>query len=449
MPVQLLTIARNAFVESIRQPIVFVLVLLAMFLQVMSTWYAAYSMGYSDSAEVSGDNKLLLDYGLGAVFVFGMLLAAFTATSVISREIERRTILTVVSKPVPRAVVVVGKFLGVAATLLVGVIIMLATLLLCIRHGVLSTAADDPDQPVIVFGLCALGIALALGVWGNYMYGWYFSQTTLITLAPLLVVAYLLVLLVGKKWEWQPMGKDFKPQIMVACAVLTMGILVLAAAATAISTRVSQVMTIVFCAGLFLLGLLSNYLFGRHAMNNTVIGQVQSAAPAAPSDEGFHTSGATYVVTLQNPPRTTVKAGAPFYYSVSPYGFPMEFWSYTPFTGDPASEAALHSAEPALIISAVAGRIITVRNIGGSPVDVFRPPAQGDYVFIQPTSFHPVYLAIWGVIPNLQHFWLLDAVSQNRLVPARHVALVGLYAGVQVTAFLCLGVFLFQKRDVG
>ncbi|MEX2079972.1 MAG: ABC transporter permease subunit, partial [Dehalococcoidia bacterium] len=140
MPVQTLTIARNAFVESIRQPIFFVLVMLGSFLQVLSTWTSAFSMGYGDSAEVSGDNKFLLDIGLGTVFVFGTLLAAFMATAVISREIERKTVLTVVSKPVPRPVVVIGKFLGVSWAILVGVTIMLVALLLGIRHGVMSTA---------------------------------------------------------------------------------------------------------------------------------------------------------------------------------------------------------------------------------------------------------------------------------------------------------------------
>ena len=450
MPVQVLTIARNAFVESIRQPIFFVLVMFAVFLQVMSAWYAAYSMGYTDSAEVSGDNKMLLDIGLGTVFVFGMLLAAFTATAVISREIERRTILTVVSKPIPRAVVVIGKFLGVAGALLVGVVIMLATLLLCIRHGVLSTAADDLDGPVLLFGLSALGIALAVGVWGNYMYGWYFSQTTMVVLAPLVVVAYVLVLFVNKKWEWQHPDHDLKPQIMVACAALSMGVFVLAAAATAISTRLGQVMTIVVCAGIFLLGLLSNYFFGRHAMHNNILGQVESAVPATPPDEGFDTPGATYLVTLRTPPADVVTPGLPFYYSVNPSGFPPEFWpNFTPFRGDPANPAELHDADPALVITQASGRELTVRNVGVEPVRTLRPPEGGDYVFLHPTEFNFPLLAIWGVMPNLQHFWLLDAVSQNRIVPARHVALLGLYAAAQITGFLCLGIVLFQKRDVG
>jgi ABC-type transport system involved in multi-copper enzyme maturation permease subunit len=105
---QLLTIARNTFVESVRQPIYFVLIAIAGLCLVLTTWSAGFSMGMSESGEVSGDNKLLLDVGMATVFVVGVLLAAFLATAVISREIENKTVLTVVSKPVSRVTLVLG-----------------------------------------------------------------------------------------------------------------------------------------------------------------------------------------------------------------------------------------------------------------------------------------------------------------------------------------------------
>jgi hypothetical protein len=52
-------------------------------------------------------------------------------------------------------------------------------------------------------------------------------------------------------------------------------------------------------------------------------------------------------------------------------------------------------------------------------------------------------------VPNLQFFWLLDAVSQNQPVPLSHLVLVLMYAAVQIGAFLSLAVMLFQNRDVG
>ena len=52
----LLAIARNTFIECVRQPIYFILIALAGMAQVFTTWTAAFSMGYSDTSEVSGDD---------------------------------------------------------------------------------------------------------------------------------------------------------------------------------------------------------------------------------------------------------------------------------------------------------------------------------------------------------------------------------------------------------
>src|SRR5207253_683635 len=117
--------------------------------------------------------------------------------AVVSREIENKTVLTVVSKPVTRPALILGKYVGVAGAIMLALVPMLLFLLMGIRHGVMSTAADDPDQPVILFSALAIGGALLVAVWCNYFYGSNFSQTFLVILAPAMVVAYAAVLLVG------------------------------------------------------------------------------------------------------------------------------------------------------------------------------------------------------------------------------------------------------------
>jgi ABC-type transport system involved in multi-copper enzyme maturation permease subunit len=450
MLLQILTIARNTFVESIRQPIFFVLVMLCGVFQLFNTWSAAFAMGYTESGEVSGDNKMLLDMGLATVMVCGTLLAAFIATAVVSREIENKTVLTVVSKPVARPSVVIGKYLGVAGALVLAVIAMLIFLLMGIRHGVMSMASDDLDMPVIAFTGAALILAIGAAVWCNYFYGWYFSQTCMTVLTPALVAAYVLVLLVNKKWQWQHIQDDFKPQITFACMALTMGILVLAAVATAVSTRVGQVMTIVVCAGVFVFGLMSNYLIGRHVFNNQQIGIISSVKPLDPVHPGFDNPGDGYAVNLINPPSQPVHPGDSFYYSTSPAGFPLLTGRWPAFKGDAAKNSDLMgAAHPALIITAVNGSALTVRKAGEAALSYDRVPEKDDYVFLQPTRTNAAALVLWGVIPNMQDFWLLDAVSQNQRIPPEHMAKLAIYALAQITAFLGLGVVLFQRRDVG
>lgn len=446
---QALAIARNAFVESLRQPVVFVLVALSGVLQLLNTWSSAFSMGLSETGEVEGDNKMLLDIGMGTIFVIAMLLAGFIATAVLSREIQNRTILMVIAKPISRPVVVIGKYLGVAGALLVATLPMLIFLLMGIRHGVMSTAADELDGPVLLFTLGSAALSLGLAAWANFYYGWSFSQTAVVLLAISMPVGYLCVLAIGKKWGLQPMGSDFKPQITLACLCLTMAVLVLSAVATAASTRLGQVMTIVVCAGVFLAGLLSNQALGRFAFQNEPVGRIAHVEALDPTREDLRQPGTVLRVDLTEAPAKPIRPGAVFWYASSPGGFPMSVADLAEFGGDPGNLAALNDTDaPATIVVTESDeRSLTVRSVGRPRVIL--PPRDEDYVFPSATRIRPIVLAAWAVVPNLHYFWLLDAVTQNVRVPGSHVALVVFYGLAQVGAFLSLAVVLFQRRDVG
>lgn len=439
MIVQTTTIARNTFVESVRQPIYLIVLLLAGALQVFSTWSTAYSMGYSDSAEVSKDNKLLLDIGLATVFVAGMLLAAFIATAVVSREIESKTVLTVVSKPISRASVVLGKYLGVAGAIVVAVVVMEAYLLLGLRHGVMTTAADELDYPVIIFSTAAVFLSVGVAGWCNFYYGWSFPQAASLLLLPMIVLAYVLTLFVGRQWQLQPLAADLRPQILVAGASLLLALLVLSAVATAASTRLGQVMTIVVCAGVFMVGLLSNSLIGRHAYRNVSVGIVESVAPVLESRVAFDRPGDGYKLLLKSPPRAEIEAGMPLFYGANPNGFRLAGRS------EPGADG---SARGVVVVSDDDFRQVDVR-LEGDATLADRPPAPGDHVFLTPTEVNPLAAAVHAVVPNFQHYWLVDAVSQNSPVPMSHLRQLAGYAGSQIVVFLALGIVLFQRRDVG
>lgn len=448
---QALAIAKNAFVESLRQPIFLVMVLVAGILQLFNTWTSAFAMGYSTSAEVHGDNKMLFDVGMGSVFVCGVLLAAFIATAVVSREIENKTVLTVVSKPVNRATVVVGKYIGVAASLLIALAIMLIALLMGLRHGVMSMAGDALDGPVWTFTIAALVLSFGLAGWCNFFYGWSFPQTAILLLFPLSLVAYVLVLLLSKKWEWQPIHTDFKPQVTLACLALALAILVLAAVATAVSTRLGQVMTIVACAGVFLAGLLSNYLVGRHVFTNQSIALIREVVPDHPTETGWPTPGFANRITFATPPIPAPKVGDAFFYGPSPSGYPMSVAGNATFTGDVNNPQDLlgRATPPALVVTGINADGVTVRRAGEAPLDYDRPPQKDDYAFLAPTKANAPALALWSIVPNMQAFWLLDAVTENQRIPPSHILMLLFYGVLQIAAFLAIGAALFQNRDVG
>lgn len=261
MSSKLLAIARNTLIETVRQPVYSVL------LWVMAAWLAlspsiaAFSLGSSE-----GDTKIVQDIGLATLLLYGLLVSAFSATGVITREIESHTVLTVVSKPVSRPLFLLGKYLGVCGAVLIGYYFLTLVFLLAVRHGVLSTAADRADQPVLVFGLGALAVSLVAATFGNYVYGWHFPTTLTAWVVPLGTLAVGIVLCVSRQWQIQSPATDFgNLQLPYAVLMTFCGVLILTAFAVALATRFGQVTTLLLCAGVYLLGLLSDHLFGRPA----------------------------------------------------------------------------------------------------------------------------------------------------------------------------------------
>lgn len=256
---QLITIARNTFVESIRQPIFAVLVLLGGVLMALNVPLSGYTM------EVGGlgDNKMLIDMGMSTIAVVGIALAAFTATGVLSREIENKTVLTVISKPVARPVFVLGKFLGVAGAIVLSCYILSLVFVLTVRHEVMTTAGNPFDGPVIAFGVGGLLVSLLLATWGNYYLRWVFTSTLVVTLAIAQTAAVGLVLVIGKGWVFQSPVAEFVArdgllvQLLIGLLLVHEAVVLLTAVAVAASTRLGQVATVLICAGVFLLGLVT------------------------------------------------------------------------------------------------------------------------------------------------------------------------------------------------
>jgi len=502
----ILPIARNSFIESLRQPILVIMMLIAALLQILNTWIIGFTMGRAAvPGEVTGDNKLLYDISMSTIFVLGIVLASFIATAAISREIDNKTILTVVSKPISRPSVILGKYLGIAGAMLFAIGIMVAMLLMAVRHGVQTTAADEPDFPVILFGMAAIGGSVLIAGIGNFIYGWSFSQTATVLMLPLTWLAYFGVLLLSDEWELQPIGTDFTPQIFLSCLTLGMALLVVAAVATAVSTRVGQVMTIMICAIVFVMGLMSNHFIGRHVYSNDRVAEIAATRSPLQLDaydfkreevwtlaaarngmdieefesQGYdprnfvsirevlamgdvqdpqwleimlRSPGSMLIIDLLGPPSTQLKAGDSFYYGSSPNGVGLVTPEFSPFDEDAVLEENSRE-EPGLMIVEIdpnsLGQSMLVMQIGHEAVPLSRPPLPKDSVFLGPTKTNAIPLIAWSVIPNMQSYWLIDAINKNQPVPMSHLGLVFFYSVTQIIVFLSLAVVLFQGRDVG
>src|SRR5687768_7746767 len=111
-----IAIARNAFREAVRDRVLYNLILFALLLIGSAIFLGELSAGQ--------EAKIIVDLGLSAMLLFGVFIAIFVGVGLVYKEIERRTLYAILSKPIGRGQFLVGKYLGLSLTLLVNVIVM-------------------------------------------------------------------------------------------------------------------------------------------------------------------------------------------------------------------------------------------------------------------------------------------------------------------------------------
>ena len=123
---RILTIARNTFREAVRDRVLYNLVLFVLLITVSAIFLGELTAGQ--------EARTIVDFGLGAMLVFGAFISIFVGVSLVSKEIERRTVFAIFSKPVSRSEFIIGKYLGLCLTLLVNVLMMGAGVSLAILY---------------------------------------------------------------------------------------------------------------------------------------------------------------------------------------------------------------------------------------------------------------------------------------------------------------------------
>lgn len=109
-------IARNAFREAVRDRVLYNLVLFVLLLTAGAIYLGDLSGGQ--------ERKIIVDLGLSAMLLFGVFISIFVGVGLVYKEIERRTVYSILSKPVGRGEFLLGKYLGLCLTLFVNVAIM-------------------------------------------------------------------------------------------------------------------------------------------------------------------------------------------------------------------------------------------------------------------------------------------------------------------------------------
>ena len=254
---KLLTIAKNTFTETIRQPVYALIIIAAMVMFILSPPLTMYTM--------SEDNKMLRELSLSTLFLSGLFIAIFAASGAVAEEIERKTITTILSKPVPRPIFIFGKFLGVTAAVILAQYICTAALLLTARHGVIESASETHDWTVISAAVGVILCTLLLTAFLNYFYDWKFSSTAIVLSAIFATFALVFLSFIDRNWQFNPAENGFNAFDIYASILLLFAVIIIAALAIAFSTRFNIIVTLGCCIGIFLLGLISDYVFGRFA----------------------------------------------------------------------------------------------------------------------------------------------------------------------------------------
>ena len=203
-------IAAATFKEAIRQPLFLMLLALSIIILIVNTFLPFYSLGE--------DVKMLKDCGLATLLVSGLLLAVWTASVSIAEEIEGKTAMTLLSKPITRRQFVLGKYLGIMEAVLLFLAVTGLMLLFCVYFKVGYDARES----------------------GEEVPGWYVMET------------------VGNFSRQIPLPDPQRlvetVQVMPGLVLIFFEVSVLGAISVAIATRLPMVVNLTTCFAIFIIG---------------------------------------------------------------------------------------------------------------------------------------------------------------------------------------------------
>lgn len=150
-------IARNTFREAVRDRVLYNLVLFVLLLT-----GAAVFLGELSAAQ---EAKIIVDMGLSSMLLFGVFIAVFVGVGLVYKEIERRTLYAIFSKPVGRGEFLLGKYIGLCLTLAVNVAVMgagVSAALIYVHGGWHPLALSIWPAVVLVYVELTIIVAVAI-----------------------------------------------------------------------------------------------------------------------------------------------------------------------------------------------------------------------------------------------------------------------------------------------
>src|SRR5207249_9007756 len=261
---QFITIAANAFMELVRQPVFLLLMTCSAVFEIFLA--TPYYFAFGD------EPKLVKNSTLAAMLLTGLLGAVLSASASLAREIRTGTALAVLSKPVGRAQFLLAKYAGLIAALTVLTYVNLIGTLLASRMAFDAYGSTD----LFAWAVFAAGLVLAymLGGFSNFFLRRPFVSDTVFCVVIMLTLAFVTINFYTKEGKPQAFATGVDWRLIPAAVLILFALWILAGLALACSTRFDIIPTLAICSTLFLLGIMSDYLFGRPADRGSWWGSV-------------------------------------------------------------------------------------------------------------------------------------------------------------------------------
>ena len=156
-----MAVANNTFRETIRDKILYNLVFFALLLIGSSVLLGTLTIGEQA--------RIVKDLGLAAINLVAVIIAIFLGVGLVSREIERRTIYTILARPITRIQFVLGRYIGLAGIVTVNIVIMFAMFLATIWLSgfPIHAALFQAVQLILVESLVVMAIALLFSTFSS------------------------------------------------------------------------------------------------------------------------------------------------------------------------------------------------------------------------------------------------------------------------------------------
>ncbi len=261
---QFITIATNAFMELVRQPVFLLLMTASSAFEIFLA--TPYYFAFGD------EPKLVKNSVLAVMLLAGLFGAVLSASASLAREIRSGTALAVLSKPIGRAQFILAKYAGLVLALTLLTYVNLVAALIASRMTFDVYSSTDLAAVGIFGGGVVLAYALA-GFSNFFLRRPFVSDAVFALLFMITLAAFLIFQFTTQKqstYEFSVVDWRLVP----AGILILFALWILAALALACSTRFDMIPTLAICSALFLVGLMSDYLFGRPAERGVWWGSV-------------------------------------------------------------------------------------------------------------------------------------------------------------------------------